>query len=437
MMRDLIYESMLRRQRTAAHRAFADWLARGRRAEEHLPLIAEHYEKAGQHDAAAEYEARAGDRAMAVCAFAEARSFYQRALELAAVPPATGPSTPTPPLTEALQPAVGTSSRPEAALRLALGEVLRLLGSYGDSRDQLELALDLARDQRSRAAAYYQLSQVASAQGDYPEAQRLLDLSLPEAELAGDPATLAQVLYGLGDLLWRGEDYDKAVPILEASLEQARRASHPSSVLYALNRLGSVRLFQKRVDEARALYEEGRQLAMETGNRDRLVAFLNNLGEVERLEGDAAAARDLYRETVRINREIGRPDVEAVLLSNLSAVSLQLGELDEAERYAREGLAVARDIGLTRMMVGGLILFAQLAAASGDTDRALALLGLVQVHPATDADLRKYAAPTLEELGGTLSGETIENGLARGRDLSFDGTVAELLAAAGPDSTQT
>jgi predicted ATPase len=47
MLRDLIYDSLVSQQRQTYHRAFAGWLGASERAAEYLPLIAEHYEQAG------------------------------------------------------------------------------------------------------------------------------------------------------------------------------------------------------------------------------------------------------------------------------------------------------------------------------------------------------------------------------------------------------
>jgi tetratricopeptide (TPR) repeat protein len=201
-------------------------------------------------------------------------------------------------------------------------------------------------------------------------------------------------------------------------------------LLHALNRLGTVSMFQKHYAEARQRFDEGRALAAQSGNRERLGVFLNNLGEIERLEARFDQARDLYREALAINHEIGRRDAETLLLSNLGIVSLQLGDTAEAERYAREALRQALALGFTPVAVGTLIVFAQLRARSGNHAGALALLGLVLNHPATDADLREFAAPTLAELRAKLAPEAVEAGLACGRSLDLASVSGELLAQA-------
>jgi predicted ATPase len=55
MLRDLIAETLVSRQRQIYHRAMADWLAAGERAAEYGPLIAEHYEQAGEATRSTQY----------------------------------------------------------------------------------------------------------------------------------------------------------------------------------------------------------------------------------------------------------------------------------------------------------------------------------------------------------------------------------------------
>ena len=82
MLRDLIADSLISQQQQTYHRAFAGWLAASERADEYLPLIAEHYEQAGDAAQAATYLEQAGDKAMNLSAFAEGLAFYTRALAL-------------------------------------------------------------------------------------------------------------------------------------------------------------------------------------------------------------------------------------------------------------------------------------------------------------------------------------------------------------------
>ena len=84
LLREVTYESVLRRVRRAYHGLVADWLLEqgGERAEEYVGLIADHLELAGRAAQAIEYLLGAGDRARGLYAHREAIHAYERALAL-------------------------------------------------------------------------------------------------------------------------------------------------------------------------------------------------------------------------------------------------------------------------------------------------------------------------------------------------------------------
>jgi ABC-type oligopeptide transport system substrate-binding subunit/class 3 adenylate cyclase len=84
LLRDVTYETVLKRVRKAYHAQVAIWLVAhsGERLGEYLGQIAEHYERADELDQAVAYLLQAGDRARAVAAYAEAIAAYERALAL-------------------------------------------------------------------------------------------------------------------------------------------------------------------------------------------------------------------------------------------------------------------------------------------------------------------------------------------------------------------
>jgi len=86
LLRDVTYESVLKRERAALHKAAAAWLEeqarRAGRLDEFSGLLGEHAERAGEMIGAADWYLKAGERAKAQGATAEARKFFDRALEL-------------------------------------------------------------------------------------------------------------------------------------------------------------------------------------------------------------------------------------------------------------------------------------------------------------------------------------------------------------------
>jgi tetratricopeptide (TPR) repeat protein len=108
------------------------------RADEYLPLIAGHYEKAGDVAKAARFLRRAGQQALARGAPKEALSFCERALALLPAPLPSGD--------------VLMGERIE--LLLALGETKRGLGQYAESQADFQTALGLARQANETLRVY-------------------------------------------------------------------------------------------------------------------------------------------------------------------------------------------------------------------------------------------------------------------------------------------
>ncbi len=94
LVRDVAYGQIPRASRSAKHQAVAEWMSALGRAEDHSEVLAHHYlqaleyaQSAGRRDPAIEEPARhalrsAGDRALALNAFAAAARFYRAALDL-------------------------------------------------------------------------------------------------------------------------------------------------------------------------------------------------------------------------------------------------------------------------------------------------------------------------------------------------------------------
>ncbi|MGD2148219.1 MAG: ABC transporter substrate-binding protein, partial [Anaerolineae bacterium] len=84
VLREVTYESLLKRLRRIYHGLVADWLIEqgGERAGEYTALIADHLEQAGRGEEAAAYLVEAGDRARGLYAHVEAVGAYERALAL-------------------------------------------------------------------------------------------------------------------------------------------------------------------------------------------------------------------------------------------------------------------------------------------------------------------------------------------------------------------
>jgi serine/threonine protein kinase/tetratricopeptide (TPR) repeat protein len=414
MMRDSIYEKLLRQQAREYHAAVASWLVdvTGERVSEYYALIAERFEKGNRPGQAAHYLRLAGTRSFSVGDVADAQSALERALSL---------------LPE-------DKAGDRLPILLSLGEVLNEAGDLSRAASILTDALGVARVQKDaelQANALYQLAQNATRVGDWDVALRHLDQALGVAWEGGDRSTVARVLYGLGDLRYRMGQPDEARRACDEALAIARAIGDRVIVMNATNRLGTIASLQGDTQEAMGHFEKLLALAREAGALHRECSALNNMGEAARIRGDFALARQLAEEALAIAREIHDWLGWVVACVNLTRLSVHAGRLEDGRSFCSEALSVARRAGSATWLVAGLSALVQVRVLEGWIDEALALLGLVWHHPAVGGDVREdLEFWVMPELEARLTPEEIEAGMTKGQDLDPDDVVDAFLGEA-------
>jgi class 3 adenylate cyclase/tetratricopeptide (TPR) repeat protein len=411
LLRDVTYETVLKRQRTQYHAMVADWLSgvSGERRMEFLPIIADHYEKAGDLNKAADSLIEAGEHALNISGFNEAFRFFQHAFEI--------------------MPEVRL--RDKAYLQLKLGEVFLRSGEYADALKYSQKALELTRNfsvTTLYAAALYQNGQIYAEMGEYTRAEQFFNQAIPLAKAAGKLAreTLAKLLFGMGNVHWRLGKLETARKFSEESYQMAAEIGESNTMILALNRLGVVKgLLGDHAGEERD-YHRCLELAMAFGNRERAAVAYNNLGALADERNELQKAQEHYLKAIDMAREIGAQQSLALYLINLAHSEIRLMSLEDGHRHLQEGLALAWQIGATPWTLTAVQFYARLAAARGDFDQALTILGLIEAHPAFSMDHQRLTEAMLAEW--KIPDERILEKMAEGARLNWEQTVLELLS---------
>ncbi|MBV8855820.1 MAG: protein kinase [Acidobacteria bacterium] len=387
LLRDVTYESVLKRERREYHRRAADWLARhsGGRVGEYAGLIAEHFERAGAPEDAAEWYGRAGRQARETYAPETAIRYYRKALGFLG--------------------AGGAVTEPEDELALnalrmewfeGLGEVLRVQARYSEAVEayrEMRAAAEALQSAPAQARAWNEIALVQSSQGDnrtcFESTQRAEMLARaagvtgPAAgvELARALNLQSQVCSRLGDARAAMMLADRALSLVDKLGDEGRRvrAECLKSLGMAYHMLGQ---FQQ-AEEFKSLSLD---IYRELGDRRYVGNLLNSLGETARLRGDYAAAFARYSEALQIAREIGNRNGEILYLSNLGAARNGLGEHEEAESDLRQTIELATAAGYVglsenyRFLAEALLGRGSLAEAKGAALRALELGREIENH---------------------------------------------------------
>ncbi len=419
LLRDVAYDSALKRQQRAYHARVAEWLIEtgGERASErqYTALIADHYERAGANEKAAEYLKHAGQQANQISALREAMSAFEHALNL---------------LGEAASPAATTT---RMVLLIWLGDLQVRLSDYARATEHLLAGLALAREARATKLAADALSALclaAARRGNFADAQKHAEEAIGLAREAGDKPALALALRRRGVVAISQGDYDTVRRYHEDSLTLYREINDQDGIASCLNNLGVMSTNQGDYVVAARYYEESLTLARTLGDREAISRALHNRGEVARLQGQHAEAATYYEESLAICRELGTREIAVTNVLYLGDVALAQGNEAAARRYYHDGLVEAMEIGAVPRALQGLAGMAELAVKHHHYAHAAELLGLVLNHLACDSEVKMNAEPVMAALHSALPAHELQAALERGQGQTLEAVVKSVLAPA-------
>ena len=364
VLRDVVLEEILGRQRRAYHACVAEWLIEhsGERVEEYAGLIADHLEQAGETERAVAYLRRAGERAAGHYANAEALGYLNRALDLTPKGDTAEQAAERYALLLAregvynVQAARGAQGRDLKALRQAAEILAQRHGGQEGTRRLAEAALrEAIYNHRMRAygassAAAERAIRLAQAAQDpgiegaaYPEwaigtaedletQEARLKRALTLARAARHRVVEADSLRELGmNATGARSDFAAATAYFQEALRIYRDLGDRMGEGRTLNTLGIVCGEQGDYAAHMVYHEQGLRLCRETGNRWEEAWATVALGQSSHWQGDYASAKARVERALRIWREIGDRSTEAVALLSLGVILDALGD------YARAG----------------------------------------------------------------------------------------------------
>ena len=330
LLREVVYETVLLRERRELHKGAAVWLIEhgGESVGKYAATIAEHFEHAKEAEQAAHWFGRAGHQAREAFASAAAIGFYRQALNL--------------------------DKKPSVHWFEGLGEVLRVQARFDEAIETykaMQTAAKNAQDKLAEAKAWNGLGFAQREKGDNRTSLKSAQKAEKLAREAGDSdaakAELARALYRQAWAFYRLGEMEKAVALgedallLTAELGDAGRREQARS----LNLLGAAYNVLGRFEQADNCYKKALAIFREAGDKRGVGGILNNLGENADSNGDTQTAVRHYQEALAIARENGERVLQIVYQSNLGGLRLKLGDFAAAEKDLRESIERAGNVG--------------------------------------------------------------------------------------------
>jgi class 3 adenylate cyclase/tetratricopeptide (TPR) repeat protein len=354
LVRDVAYAQVPRAERAEKHEAAARWIESLGRPEDHAELIAHHYataldlaEAAGADTATLRDRARnalreAGDRALALSAFAPAAAHYAHALEL------SQPDDPERPF-----------------VLFGLGRARALAGDDADAElREAAAALEAAGRPELAAEAEFLIGDRAWYRGEHAAAEAQLARALALVEPLPPSPSQAWILSQASRMAMLATRYDEALAFGRRALELADALDLPEVRVHALSNVGNIRTY---VGDAEGLVEIGDAVALARRlNSPELARCLNNFSVALDLYGRVQEGEEAMTEAIVAAERFGLGPIGRFSRANRTGELYRAGRWDEALAEADALVAEADSLGLQAIERAARHVAAQIRIARGD-----------------------------------------------------------------------
>ncbi len=329
----------------------------------------------------------------------------------------------------------------DAAVRLAgrLWLFWYMHGHVTEARRWMRRALDLAADEPSEARAHllYGTGYLACEQNENEEGIALLEASLACAKEVGATATAAiaaGVLCSMrAETTTSAPDRRAAVAVGEEAVTLAREAGDDFVLAIALNNLGGVLAILGENEQAAEYLEESLELRRRIGDLSRIALSLGNVADMALLQGKTNKAAIMFAEAAEIATAIGDKRHVSFALGGLGRVAYREERWEEADTLMRESLRLAQELGMKSFAVFDILYLAGIAAATGDTARAIPLAATAAFHLPVlapyEADNPDYQ-DIVARVKAACDPQTWEQASAEGRAMTLDEAADYALSSA-------
>ncbi len=386
LIREVVVAALSTRRRKVLHRRVAEALEQGP-GDPAVELLAYHYVRAGMDDKAILYLERAGDRARALYAHAEAERYYHD-------------------LVERLD-RLGHTTK-AAGAREKLGRVLMSLAQFDQAVDTLERAAAAYRAAGNLEGCVQAVTcvvRVHSLRGD--PGMAITRLQQESSDLAGlSPRSRAYLYAALMYPLHNTGRYAEALLAAEQASEYARSAQEHALLLRTEMRRGYTLGTLGRLEEARRVLEEVLLLAqMPSGSLEILCYTLNHLSVTCTSLGNYEQSMRYAEHALQVAGRLGSPDIVLLTHSNCGWSAYLLGEWRRARAELEGAVALARHMETGWATPYPLLNLGILCRSQGQPEIAASLIeeGSALAERSEDLQLVRWLQQELAE-GDLLAG---------------------------------
>lgn len=358
LLREALYESLNFAVKRQLHRRVADFLESDRGGESAVwPVLARHFDAAGEEGKAAEYFWKAAQDARGRYDNASAFTYFDRFV--------------------ALREKGGADAGADEQFRQALlhlGEAYKNLGRLAEADTYCQKILDGTKHLRpERVTALRRIADNHRLRGDMKMALDLYRLAMLQARKLGDRGQESWILVDSSVPLAMSGRFPEAMRQLQQAERISREIRNYPTLVYALMNQGLC-LYHGEGDYAGAtdLFKKARSASIRHRLKPNLATITTNLGQALFDLGDYGKAAEMAREGALTAKQFGYRNIYVFCLSNMALYQAMLGFTGEALQTAQQALSTSRHHAIHFRTGLNLHTMGILLANSGDYPRAIA-----------------------------------------------------------------
>jgi predicted ATPase len=336
ILREAVYRQLSRGRRQVLHRRAAEALEG--MEPDNPSSIAWHFERAGEPGRAARHSLRAGRSAQSVFAHTEARSHFDRALELLQW--------------EAVDlrddEDLTANRRLQVEVLQGRSWALRLVGDMNTYSRDLEVVARLAEslgDARTKAHLCWREAYAHRWFCRYSEARASAEEGVGFSQEAGDFLLEALCLREVGLAARATGDYARAGAVLELALQRFVEYGETVYEIHTMGNLATLRWYENAYEAALDLARRALERCEEAGLSLERRLPLGDMGAAALALHATELARQCLEESLALARQISDRTQEILCLTHLGWLSIRVKRPGEALEYFRAALALAQRIG--------------------------------------------------------------------------------------------
>ena len=234
------------------------------------------------------------------------------------------------------------------AARRGVAAVLALRGQYDEANEELNTALEEARQRDLRSDEVEALLPLAGThheQSLYDEAQecaeQALEISKELNDLAGEVKALTTII-----AIYQSRGmYNEAVGLFERVLEINGQLNDQNAIAKSLNNIGNIYLSQGDYAKALQNFEHTLEIATRLGDQRMIGMITGTVGGMYSDQGDYAKALQHYEQALEIATRLGDQSTMGIITGNIGAIYAKQGDYAKALQNYEQALEIATRLG--------------------------------------------------------------------------------------------